>query len=74
MAGVSVRINKDLYDSAVKEARAEYRTAPQQINFWAKIGRNALANPDLPVEVVRDILIAKEEESEPFSFEGEKET
>ena len=71
MTGISVRINKDLYDSAVKEARAEYRTAPQQINFWAKIGRNALANPDLPVEAIRDILIAKEEESEPFSFGGE---
>lgn len=74
MVGVSVRINKDLYDSAVKEARVEHRTAPQQINFWAKIVHNALTNPDLPVEVIRDILIAKEEENEPFSFAREKDT
>ena len=45
------------------------RTAPQQINFWAKVGRNALANPDLPVDVVRDLLIAKEQPSEAFVFE-----
>lgn len=72
MASISIRVEKELYDSAVKEAKAEYRSAPQQINFWAKIGRNALANPDLPVETVRDILIALEEESEPFVLEDKK--
>lgn len=72
MAGVSVRIDKGLYESAVAEAKAEYRTAPQQVNFWAKIGRNALANPDLPVEAIRDMLIAKEQKSEPFELEDVK--
>ena len=72
MASISVRVDKELYDSAVKEAQAEYRSAPEQINFWAKIGRNALANPDLPVEMVRDMLIALEEESEPFELEDKK--
>lgn len=72
MDSISVRVEKKLYDSAVKEAKAEYRSVPQQINFWAKIGRNALANPDLPVEMVRDMLIALEEESEPFELEDKK--
>lgn len=69
MSTVSVRIDKELFDAASSEGKAEYRTAPQQINFWAKVGRNALANPDLPVDVVRDLLIAKEQPSEPFVFE-----
>lgn len=72
MASVSVRLDKELFDAASVEGRAEYRSAAQQINFWAKVGRNALANPDLPVEFVRDILIAKELPMEEFSLELEK--
>ena len=71
MPSVSVRIDKDIYDLAVQEAKSEYRTTPQQINFWAKIGYNALANPDLPIDCVRDLLIAQKQPSEPFEFEGE---
>ena len=72
MASVSVRLDKELFDAASVEGRAEYRSAAQQINFWAKVGRNALANPDLPVEFVRDILLAKELPMEEFSLELEK--
>ena len=69
MPTISVRMDKELFDAATIEGKAEYRSGAQQINFWAKVGRNALANPDLPVEFVRDILIAKEQPTEPFSFE-----
>lgn len=69
MATVSVRVDKELFDEAAVMGRAEYRSAVQQFNFWAKVGKNALANPDLPVEVVRDLLIAKEQPTEPFVFE-----
>ena len=34
----------------------------------AKVGRAALDNPDLPIEFVRDTLLAIEEESEPFEL------
>ena len=69
MASNSVRIDKELFDAANVDGKANLRSTAQQINFWARIGRNALANPDLPVDVVRDLLIAKEEQSEPFSLE-----
>ncbi|WP_299448319.1 hypothetical protein [uncultured Phascolarctobacterium sp.] len=69
MSTVSIRIDKELFDAAAQDGKAEFRSAPQQINFWAKVGRNALANPDLPVDVVRDLLIAKAQNSEPFEFE-----
>jgi hypothetical protein len=32
--------------------------------FWS--ARAALDNPDLPIEFVRDTLVAMEEETEPF--------
>lgn len=72
MTSASVRIDPKLYSEAQQEGKANFRSAPQQINFWAKIGKNALANPDLPVEFVAQLLIAKESKTEPFDFGNEK--
>ncbi|MFT5396724.1 MAG: hypothetical protein ACI85N_001929 [Gammaproteobacteria bacterium] len=66
---ISVRIEDSLYQEAKVRAKAEFRTIPSQIEFWARIGRAALDNPDLPIEFVRDVLIGQAEESEPFNFE-----
>jgi hypothetical protein len=65
---ISIRIDDALYDNAKSRAKAEMRSIPQQVAYWAKIGRAALDNPDLPIELVRDTLIAMEEESEPFEL------
>ena len=69
MNTIPVRMDKTLFDSASIEGKAEVRSAAQQLNFWALVGKNALANPDLPVDFIRDILIAKNQETEPFTFE-----
>lgn len=69
MSTVNVKIDKELFDAASGKEKIEYCTASQTINFLAKVGRNALANPDLSVDVVRDLLIAKEQPSEVFVFE-----
>jgi hypothetical protein len=67
---IAIRIDEELYDQAKRTALAESRTVPLQIAYWAKLGKLALENPDLPIEFVRDILIAKNmNEHEPFSFE-----
>ena len=70
MSTVSVRIDSTLFREAAAEGKAEFRSAAQQINFWAKVGKNALANPDLPVDFIRDTLIAMEQPTEPFVPEG----
>ena len=49
---ISVRIPRDLYEQARSDAASEHRTIPGQIEYWAKVGRAALDNPDLPVRVV----------------------
>lgn len=56
-----VRIDSDLYDIATSQANAERRTIADQIEFWALIGKAALDNPDLPIDFVRDLLVAKAE-------------
>ncbi len=69
MGSMAIRIDKDLYEEAKRSAEAECRTVPLQVAYWAKIGKAALDNPDLPVEFIRDVLAAKKRgEFEPFKF------
>ena len=73
--GMPVRIDDTLYDQAKAQAKAERRTIAGQIEFWAQIGRTALDNPDLPIDFVRDLLIARAEDSTlatPFIAEGKR--
>ena len=64
---IPVRVSRSLYGDAQKTARAEHRTIAGQVEYWARVGRAALDNPDLPVEFVRSILAAQSRrEVEPF--------
>ena len=67
--GVSIRVDREIYDAARWTAAAENRSISGQIEFWARIGRVALDNPDLPIEFVRDIMISQAQDkalAEPF--------
>jgi hypothetical protein len=72
MMGIPIRIDESIYNDAKNVASAECRSIPNQIEFWAKIGKCALDNPDLPIEFVRDLLISKNQSrslAESFKFE-----
>jgi hypothetical protein len=69
MSTVSVRIDENLVRAARAAAKAEFRTVQGQVEFWAKVGRAALDNPDLPVSFVAESLISiaePREDSVPF--------
>ncbi len=69
MATISIRIDSTLYEQAKLDAYAEHRTISGQIEFWAKVGRAALDNPDLPVDFIAESLASLSEphhESQPF--------
>ncbi|TAN47138.1 MAG: hypothetical protein EPN21_18460 [Methylococcaceae bacterium] len=61
--GMPVCIDDTLYDQARVQAQTEHRTIAGQIEFWALLGRTALDNPDLPIDFIRDLLIARAEGS-----------
>ena len=61
------KISSKLYREAALEAKKNYITTEEQVNLWAKVGKAALDNPDLPVTFIKDILIAKNQVSEQFS-------
>lgn len=70
--GIPIRIDETIYNEAKKVASAECRSIPGQIEFWAKVGKCALDNPELPTDFVRDLLISKNQSrslAEPFKFE-----
>jgi len=62
--GMPVRIDDDLYELAKLEAKVEHRTIAGQIEFWAKVGRSAIDNPDLPVSFIMESLASLEEPRE----------
>ncbi len=69
---ISIRVEETIYNAARKTAKAECRTIAHQIEYWAKIGKAALDNPDLPIDFIRDILVARAQDrdlAEPFIFE-----
>ena len=65
----SIRIDQKLYEQAKGEALAEHRTIAGQVEYWAKVGRAALDNPDLPVSFIAESLASmaeSREEATPF--------
>ncbi|MFU8789593.1 MAG: ParD-like family protein [Methylobacter sp.] len=60
----SIRINQDLYEQAKQDAALEHRSIAGQIEFWARVGRAALDNPDLPVNFVAESLVSLAEPHE----------
>ena len=73
MSTVSVRIDEELVNSARLAAKAEFRTVQGQVEFWAKVGRTALDNPDLPASFIAESLMSlgePREDSLPFSTQS----
>ncbi|MDP3483063.1 MAG: hypothetical protein Q8S05_07130 [Sulfuricella sp.] len=59
---VNVKLSEGLVDQAKRYAQIQHRSVPKQIEYWSQIGKIAEENPDLPFAMIRDILIADQEE------------
>ena len=69
MTTVSMRIDESLVGAARVAAKAEFRTVQGQVEFWAKVGRAALDNPELPASFIAESLMSlaePREDSVPF--------
>lgn len=60
-ASTSIRIDQGLYEQAKQDAMLEHRSIAGQIEFWARVGRTALDNPDLPVSFIAESLASMAE-------------
>ena len=59
---IALKLSDNIIESARPYATAMHRSIPKQIEHWARIGKTAEDNPDLPVGLIMDILIAQEED------------
>jgi len=57
----AIRLSEDIMKAASTYALTNSRSVPKQIEHWAKIGRIAEENPDLPYEFIKGVLEAKSE-------------
>ena len=55
---VHLKLSQNLVREAQAAAIRERRTTTQQIEYWARIGRIALENPDMPVCLILETLHA----------------
>ena len=59
---INVKLSEALVETAKRYGSVEHRSVPKQIEYWSQIGKIAAENPDLSFSVIRDILIADQEE------------
>lgn len=55
--GITVTLDNALVDIARSYSAVQSRSLPKQIEYWAKIGRIAEENPDLPYSAIKDMLL-----------------
>ena len=60
---INVKLSEVLVENAKRYGNIQHRSVPKQIGYWSQIGKIAAENPDLPFSVIRQILIADQEES-----------
>ncbi len=64
----SIKLSGELLEQARRASAVHSRSVPKQIEHWSRIGRIAEENPDLPYQFIMDILVAQQEQPEPFVF------
>jgi hypothetical protein len=57
----AIKLSETLISDAAVSAKAQHRSTPRQIEYWANIGKIADENPDMPLGMVKDILQSIEE-------------
>jgi hypothetical protein len=57
----AIKLSDNLVLDATTHGKAAHRTPPKQIEYWARLGKTAEENPDLPLSFVIDILVGLRE-------------
>ena len=61
MGQAVVTLSTEILHEAGKYAAVYSRSVPMQIEHWARIGKIAEENPDLPYQFIEDVLRGKAE-------------
>jgi hypothetical protein len=58
---VAMKLSDELVEDAKLYAAAEHRSVPRQIEYWARIGKAVIDNPDMPLRLIQDVMLSREE-------------
>ena len=58
---IALKLSDDLVEDAKTTAAAEHRSVPRQIEYWARIGKAVLENPEMPLRFIQDTMLSLEE-------------
>ena len=58
---VALKLSDELVEDAKPYASAEHRSVPKQIEYWARIGKAVLENPEMPLRLIQDTILSREE-------------
>ena len=58
---VAMKLSEELVEDAKPYAAAEHRSVPRQIEYWARIGKAVIDNPDMPLRLIQDTMLSREE-------------
>lgn len=56
-----IKLSNSLIEDAKPYAQAMHRSVAEQIEYWARLGNVAEENPDLPINLLQDMLVSMEE-------------
>lgn len=59
--GRSIKLSDELIADASSYGKALQRSPPRQIEYWARMGKLAEENSDLPLSFIKETLVALEE-------------
>jgi len=57
----AVRLSEEMIQQARIRSEAMERSIAKQIEYWAKIGKIAEENSDLPYSFIKDVLVSQKE-------------
>lgn len=58
---IAIKLSDFLVEEAKPYAQAMHRSIPKQIEYWARLGKLAEENPDLPIGMLQDMMVSIEE-------------
>ena len=56
-----IQLSGLLIEEAKPYAQVMHRSVAEQIEYWARLGKVAEDNPDLPIRMLQDMLVSMEE-------------
>lgn len=60
----ALKLSDELVNMAKPHAIAEHRSIPKQIEYWARLGKAVEDNPELPIQFIKNTLLAVAEADE----------